>query len=211
MHLGTWIWNQIYSPTWTVEIKWCLSLAIIYFTDLATRSSCMLLWIIFILLWEQVDIWYLAVTRCRCACAFIFFSNKKKARLCHPCVSTTEGRKKKKQKTTKNRKKYLEILKLLILEQYFLLLSFAKRCQEFQKRIMTGRVKFIMFWWDWKEKMVIWCYFLVCKVRQTKQLKESLCKRNVTELHSRKKREKVLINHLGIFGSSFSFLQFYYF
>lgn len=38
-----------------------------------------------------------------------------------------------------------------------------------------------------------------------------LCKRNVIVLHSRKKREKVLINHLGNFDSSYSMLLFFFF
>lgn len=58
-----------------------------------------------------------------------------------PVFPPPQGRRTEEKKI---RKKYLEIFVLLILER-FLLLSLVKRHREFKKRIMTGRVKFIMF------------------------------------------------------------------
>lgn len=47
--------------------------------------------------WEQIDIWHLAVTKSRCACALMSSFNKKETGLCHPCVAITKKKRTKKR------------------------------------------------------------------------------------------------------------------
>lgn len=113
--------------------------------------------------WEQIDIWHLAVTKSRCACALMSSFNKKETRLCHPCVAIT-----KKKRTKKRGKKIWSFF-----NHFFFIIVFSTffsdiQQQEFQRKSMTKRVELIMFWGDRREEKYLSRATPVCKFRKTK-------------------------------------------
>lgn len=142
-HVYLWWWFTL--PTWQPEV-------VVWF------CGSFSFWF-----WEQIDIWHLAVTKSRCACALRSSFNKKETRLCHPCVAITKKKEQKKRK--KKSGAFLIIIFIIVFSTFF---SDIQQ-QEFQRKSMTKRVELIMFGGDRREeKKNLSRATPVCKFRKTK-------------------------------------------